>query len=118
MTFFGWAGFFWGDRGWSGFFLAFGCGFLMMFLTALSVWILLKLQQSGTVGAKDCVGCSGTVYLAIPAGRQPGGQVTITLPGGTRQSKALADEAIARGEAGIVREALGSDLFLVEKAGE
>ena len=118
VTFFGWAGFFWGDRGWSGFFLAFGCGFLMMFLTALSVWILLKLQQSGTVGAKDCVGCSGTVYLAIPAGRQPGGQVTITLPGGTRQSKALADEALARGEAVIVREALGSDLFLVEKAGE
>ena len=118
VTFFGWAGFFWGDRGWSGFFIAFGCGFLMMFLTAFSVWILLKLQQSGTVNARDCVGCSGTVYLPIPAGRQPGGQVTITLPGGTRQSKAVADEAIGRGEAVTVTEALGSDLFLVEKSGK
>lgn len=118
VTFFGWAGFFWGKQGWSGFFIAFGCGFLMMFLTAFSVWILLKLQQSGTVSAADCVGCSGTVYLPIPADRQSGGQVTITLPGGTRQSRAVADEAIGRGEAVIVREALGSDLFLVEKSGK
>ena len=41
--------------------------------------------------------------------------MTITLPGGTRQSKAVADEAIGRGEAVTVKDALGADLFLVEK---
>ena len=113
ITFFGWAGYFWGERGWVGFLLACVCGFLMMFLTALSLWFLLKLQQSGTVTARDCVGRSATVYVSIPAGRQPGGQITITLPGGTRQSRAVADQAIPHGEAVVIREALGSDLFLV-----
>ena len=113
VTFFGWAGWFWGERGWVGLLLAFLCGFLMMFLTALSLWVLLKLQQSGTVTAKDCVGRSATVYVSIPAGRQPGGQITIALPGGTRQSRAVADLAIPHGEAVVIREALGTDLFLV-----
>ena len=113
VTFFGWAGWFWGDRGWLGLALAFVCGSLMMFLTALSLWLLLKLQQSGTVSDRDCVGRSATVYIAIPAGRQPGGQITIALPGGTRQSRAVADAAIPRGEAVVVRESLGADLFLV-----
>ena len=114
VTFFGWAGFFWGGKGWTGFFISFGCGFLMMFLTALALWLLLKLQQSGTVEDKDCVGCPAIVYVAIPAGRQKGGQITITLPGGTRQSRAVADEAVPHGEAVTVCENLGPDLFLVK----
>ncbi len=116
ITFFGWAGFFWGSRGWAGLLLAFGCGFLMMFLTALSLWLLLKLQQSGNVASQDCVGCRGTVYLAIPAGRKPGGQVTIALPGGTRQSRVVADLAIPRGETVKILEVLAPDLFLVARS--
>ena len=114
ITFFGWAGFFWGGTGWPGFFAALGCGALMMLLTALVLWFLLQMQQSGNLVAEDMVGRSGTVYLGIGAGRRVRGTVTVQLPHCTRQIAAVADEDLDCGTPVVVKAALEEGLFLVE----
>ncbi|MEI3001066.1 MAG: hypothetical protein V8T86_09255 [Victivallis sp.] len=116
VTFFGWGGYFYGHLGWTGLAIAFGCGLIMMFLTALVVSLLLKMQQSGNITPAELVGQRGTVYLTVPAGRAPGGMVTVTLPGCTRQVSARADNELKTGTAVVISENLGGGSFLVVKS--
>ena len=116
VTFFGWGGYFYGHLGWTGLAIAFGCGLIMMFLTALVVSLLLKMQQSGNITPAELVGQRGTVYLTVPAGRAPGGMVTVTLPGCTRQVSARADDELKTGTAVVISENLGGGSFLVVKS--
>ena len=116
VTFFGWGGYFYGHLGWTGLAIAFGCGLIMMFLTALVVSLLLKMQQSGNITPAALVGQRGTVYLTVPAGRAPGGMVTVTLPGCTRQVSARADDELKTGTAVVISENLGGGSFLVVKS--
>lgn len=44
----------------------------MMFLTALVVSLLLKMQQSGNITPAELVGQRGTVYLTVPGRARPG----------------------------------------------
>ena len=115
ITFFGWAGVIWGDKGWAGLFIALACGFFMMFMTAASVWLLLKLQQSGNITPADLVGQTGTVYLRIPEARANGGKVTVKMPGCTRLVRAVADEALPTGSHVKVIEHIEGDCYLVQK---
>ena len=116
VTFFGWGGYFYGHLGWTGLAIAFGCGLIMMFLTALVVSLLLKMQQSGNITPAELVGQRGTVYLTVPAGRAPGGMVTVTLPGCSRQVSARADDELKTGTAVVISENLGGGSFLVVKS--
>ena len=116
VTFFGWGGYFYGHLGWTGLAIAFGCGLIMMFLTALVVSLLLKMQQSGNITPAELVGQRGTVYLTVPAGRAPVGMVTVTLPGCTRQVSARADDELKTGTAVVISENLGGGSFLVVKS--
>ena len=116
VTFFGWGGYFYGHLGWTGLAIAFGCGLIMMFLTALVVSLLLKMQQSGNITPAELVGQRGTVSLTVPAGRAPGGMVTVTLPGCTRQVSARADDELKTGTAVVISENLGGGSFLVVKS--
>lgn len=115
MTFFGWAGVFWGDRGINGFFISFGCGLLMMFLTALTLWLLLKMQQSGNIRPQSFIGCRGDVYLSLPPGRAPGGKVTVHLPHCTRLVNAVSDDAIPSGTAVKIVQMITEEIFVVAK---
>ena len=116
VTFFGWGGYFYGHLGWTGLAIAFGCGLIMMFLTTLVVSLLLKMQQSGNITPAELVGQRGTVYLTVPAGRAPGGMVTVTLPGCMRQVSARADDELKTGTAVVISENLGGGSFLVVKS--
>lgn len=116
IAFFGWGGYFFGHLGWGGLGIAFGCGFLMMFLSALVISLLLKMQQSGNITAADLIGKRGTVYLSIPAGRAPGGMVTVSLPGCTRQIGARSDDELKTGTAIVISEDLGDGNVLVMKS--
>ena len=116
VTFFGWGGYFYGHLGWTGLAIAFGCGLIMMFLTALVVSLLLKMQQTGNITPAELVGQRGTVSLTVPAGRAPGGMVTVTLPGCTRQVSARADDELKTGTAVVISENLGGGSFLVVKS--
>ncbi len=114
FTFFGWAGFFWGKSGWGGFLISLCCGLLMMALTALVLFLLLKMQQSGNIPPQHFIGCRGIVYLTLPGNRKHGGKVTVTLPNCTRQMAAVSDFELTTGTPVEVVEVLSGDLLLVK----
>lgn len=115
VMFFGWAGFFWGDKGYLGLAIALICGFVMMFLTSLVIFLLLKMQQDGNISSKDLVGRIASVYLSIPGGRSGTGKITIKLDRCSREAKAMADEEIPYGTAVVVKEHIQGNCYLVEK---
>lgn len=115
ITFFGWGGVIWGKNGLSGFFAALSSGVFMMFATSLFLYYLMKLQQSGNIDAKDYIGCMGTAYINIPAGRVQQGKVTVNLRGCTREISAIADENIPTGSSVTVVQQIDGRRFLVKK---
>ena len=115
LTVFGWGGVMWGKYGVWGFAGAFAAGLATMFLTALVIWGLMKLQSSGTIASKQFIGRTGLVYLGIPGGRTEPGKVTVRLHGSTHELKAVADESIPTGATVLVTEQLSDSLFLVKK---
>ncbi len=116
IAFFGWGGYFWGYLGWGGLGIATLCGLFMMGITVLLISMLLKLQQSGNLRPVDFIGQRGTVYLSVPAGRAPGGMVTVILPDRTRQVHVRSDEAIKTGEDVVIDSCLGGDIYLVRRS--
>lgn len=115
LTVFGWGGVMWGHHGIWGFIGAFAAGIATMFLTALVIWGLMKLQSSGTISNHQFIGQTGSVYLGIPAGRTAHGKITVRLKGATHELKAVADEEIPTGCTVTVSEQLADSLFLVKK---
>ena len=115
LTVFGWGGVMWGHHGLWGFVAAFAAGLATMFITALVIWGLMKLQSSGTISNKLFIGQTGSVYLGIPGGRAEAGKITVRLKGSTHELKAVADEAIPTGSTVTVVEQLGDSVFLVQK---
>ena len=119
ITFFGWGGVIaLGQHAGEGvaFLIALGSGLLMMLLTALMLYFLLKLQHSGNVTEADIVGCNGKVYLKIPGGETHIGKVTAEVAGTVQEIVAVANGPIERGAAVKVVKHLEGRRFLVEKA--
>ncbi|OGV37123.1 MAG: hypothetical protein A2X48_04750 [Lentisphaerae bacterium GWF2_49_21] len=115
ITFFGWGGVIWGKNGLTGFFAALACGLFMMFATSFILYYLMKLQQSGNIEANDFIGCSGTVYMNIPAGRTQSGKVTVNFKGCTREITAVADDELPTGTAVTIAQQIDGRRFLVKK---
>ena len=115
VTMFGWTGVVWGNSGWGGFFAALLVGLVAMFLTALAIWMMLKLQHSGNIMPGEMVGLLGTVYMTIPAGRAGTGKVTVAVHGATCEVNAVADEELLTGTAVKLVKALEPTKFLGEK---
>ena len=86
-----------------------------MFLTALAIWMMLKLQHSVFIIPGEMVGLSGTVYMTIPAGRVGMGKVTVAVHGATCEVNAVADEELPTGTAVKLVKALEPSKFLAEK---
>ena len=118
ITFFGWGGviaYKYGITGMPCLLIAAGCGVMMMFLTALLLFGLLKMQHSGNIEPGDIIGSLGTVYLRIPGGRTEIGKVTAEVKGTSQEIIAVADEEIPRGSSVRVVKLVDSRRFLVEK---
>lgn len=115
ITFFGWGGVIWEQSGWSRFLFAFICGFAMMFFTAVVVYFLLQLQQTGNITGKDIVGCTGTAYLSIPGGRKKSGKATISVKGSTRELTVVSDKKIKRGSSLKVVGRADAHRYIVEE---
>lgn len=113
IMFFGWGGVLWGHHGWLGFFAAFLCGVFMMVVTAVILFMMLKMQHEGTVTPSDLVGCNGTVYLRIPADQR--GKVTVDVKGCTREIDAVADGELLKGTPVEVVKHIEGQLFKVKK---
>ncbi len=114
VTFFGWAGYFWGHNV-TGLAISLLCGVGMMAMTTLIVWFFLRMQQSGNIGDAEFVDKTGVVYLGIPGGDAASGVVTVQLPNCTRQIKAFAAEPLSSGTPVRVVGVVGTDYFRVEK---
>ena len=114
ISVFGWSGVIWGKYGFWGFLAAFVFGLIAMSLTALAIWVMLKLQHSGNVKTDDFIGKTGTVYMQIPGGNGHG-KVTVTINSSTREVTAISEEPIATGTPIKVVAVIDQSLFRVEK---
>ena len=118
FAFFGWGGVIAYENGikeFGAFFIAFVFGLIMMFVTALLLYFMLKMQHSGNINPSDIIGSVGTVYLRIPAGRSEIGKVTAEVKGTSQEIIAVADEEISRGCSVKIIQQVDGKRFLVEK---
>ena len=89
-------------------------------LVAAVMWLfkwLSGMQQSGNIDIyKSAAGCSGSVYLTIPAARSGEGKVQITINGAVREYNAVTDgDAIKTGTPIKVTEVIDGNTLLVEE---
>ncbi|MBR1576421.1 MAG: NfeD family protein [Bacteroidales bacterium] len=77
---------------------------------------LYSMQQTGNINVyKTAVGCTGTVYLNIPAERSGEGKVQITIQGAVREYNALTEgDALPTGTPIKVVEVVNPSTLLVE----
>ena len=88
---------------------------LVVLVMYLFKW-LYTMQQNGNINVyQSAVGCTGTVYLTIPAERSGEGKVQITIQGAVREYNALTEgEALATGTPIKVTEVVNQSTLLVE----
>ena len=90
-------------------------------LLVIAVMYIFKwlsgMEQSGNIETESAVGCTGTVYLTIPAERKGEGKVQISVQGAIREYDAVTDgERLANNEAIKVVKVINANTLLVEKA--
>lgn len=113
---FGWGGVLFGkENGYAGFTAAIVCGLATMIITAVIIYLVLKLQQNGTKSNESLIGCKGNVYISIPGDRSGAGKVTVNTGSDTREIAAVSDEALPTGTSVTVVEVIGGGRFLVRK---
>ena len=90
-------------------------GFVMMFLIALSITLLMMLEADGTLDFKDSIEKEGKVYLKVPMVGQGRGKVQIIVSGSLRTLDAISeDSAIETGKkVKVIR--IENDLLVVEE---
>ncbi len=81
--------------------VAVASGLLALFLVAYLVKLLLKLQESGNLDAKNAVAHTGRVYITIPGSRRGTGKVILTL-----QERLCEMEAVTDCEADIKTDSM------------
>lgn len=81
---------------------------------------LSAMQQSGNVNVqRDALGCTGSVYLPIPARREGEGKVQISIAGSVREFDAVTEgEELETGTLIKVIDVINPRTLLVEKEGE
>ena len=67
-------------------------GLLVMFLVALLMYGIYRLQSDGTEDNRNAIGSAGTVYLQVPAARTGHGKVNVMLQGTYVEREAVTDE--------------------------
>jgi len=69
--------------------MSFVCGLIMMVLTGLLFYFIMKLSRSGNMDINESVGKTGTAYYPIPATNSGQGRVNIVLNGQVRELNAM-----------------------------
>lgn len=91
-------------------------GAVLVFLVMMLFRGLARMQQSGNINIfKSAVGCQGTVYLTIPAGRSGEGKVQIVINEAVREYDAVTDgDELRTGTAIHVVNVVNTTTLLVE----
>ena len=91
-------------------------GAALVFLVMMLFRGLARMQQSGNINIfKSAVGCQGTVYLTIPAGRSGEGKVQIVINEAVREYDAVTDgDELRTGTAIHVVNVVNTTTLLVE----
>lgn len=98
--------------------IAFAVGALIVFAVMMMFKWLAKMQQSGNIDVyKSAAGCSGKVYLTVPAERKGTGKVQININNSVREYDALTDseDDLKTGTSIKVTEVLDTNTLLVEE---
>jgi hypothetical protein len=96
---------------------ALGAGAAALFVVAWMMKSLYRLRSDGTVRIDRALGCSGTVYLSIPAHKAGPGKVLLNVQNRTVEYQAVtAHEALPAGAAVTVLAVLGPDTVEVSPA--
>jgi len=98
--------------------IAFAVGALLVFAVMMMFKGLSKMQQSGNIDVyKSAIGCTGKVYLTVPAERKGTGKVQININNSVREYDALTDseDDLKTGTSIKVTEVLDTNTLLVEE---
>lgn len=92
------------------------CGIIVMFLVALLMRWVWRLQSDGTIDKRNAIGVSGSVYLTVPANREGVGKVNLTVQGSFVECEAVTDEAesISTGKEIVVIGLSGQNTLVVK----
>lgn len=91
-------------------------GAVLVFLVMMLFRGLARMQQSGNINIfTSAIGCQGTVYLTIPAGRSGEGKVQIVINEAVREYDAVTDgDELRTGTAIHVVNVVNTTTLLVE----
>lgn len=97
------------------FLLALAGGILVQFLITFAFRSLMSLRSDGSIHAKNALGCTGTVYIPIPAHRNGEGKIQIMIQHRTEEFAAqTCGERLLTGTQIQVVEVLNENLMLVK----
>ena len=95
LMFFGWSGLAAAQNGIYGIAalgISAGVGISMMFITVWVFFLMLKLQQSGTMVMEKAIGKTGEVYLTIPAKKAGNGKIEILMQEALKTLDAITED--------------------------
>lgn len=118
FTIFSWTGIIGTKLGWSAgttLFWATLSGVAMVGIMAAVMFLMMKLNASGTMKIAEAVGKSGEVYLAIPPRRDNTGKIQLVVGGLLRTLDAVTDDeaGIPTGKQAKVAGVLDNNILLV-----
>lgn len=97
--------------------IAFLSGAVVLYLVGLTFKQLYKIQSDGSVKIEDAIGCSGTVYLKIPAEESASGKVTIKVKNRTMEYLAVTEgQEIPTGAPILVKDIVSNSTVEVVRA--
>lgn len=97
--------------------LSLAVGFLALYLTALLMKQMLKLQEDGSIDISNAMGKVGTVYLTVPPAGRGHGKVNLVVQERYSEFAAITEDAAPIRTGEMVRVVSVSDLgvLLVER---
>ena len=118
FTMFGWAGVLLLNAGkamWTVVILSSVAGFVGMIVVAYLLYLMSKLDESGTTDLTDAIFETGEVYLSIPPAKSGPGKVHLKLKGALKELDAITEgNGLPTGATVRILEILDNNTLLVE----
>jgi hypothetical protein len=93
-----------------------GFGGFMMFLASAMMFGIRKLTKEASYDLNTAIGCTGQVYMTIPAKGKGRGQVTVSVSGRRKQLPAISTAKELKAFASVKIVAVVDDGCLVVEA--